>query len=236
MKKTRTIQKFSKKAEYEPSLASKILLNLIFFILLGILLSSLYFLYTNIPGEPQVLEVEVGEIDEIQQQLSEVKQFYTNMKFNHNDISYAFLPNCGSAEKTRMKEAFQEVSLRITKISFREISSQGDITISCSEKADNIQEDYFVAGEGGAKEIIPTGRFNIINEGIIYIYENPAKKRVKCDYPNIEIHELMHVFGFDHSSNKNSLMYPVLDSCNQKLDNSIIEKLNSLYSQPNLPD
>jgi len=236
MKKSRTREKLSKKAEYEPSFASKILLNLIFLILVGILLGSLYFLYTNIPGEPQVLDVDVGRISESKPRLSEVRQFYTNMKFNHNDISYAFLPNCGSAEKARMKEAFQEVSLRITKISFREVSSQGDITISCTEKSENIQEDFFVAGEGGAKEIIPTGRYNIINQGIIYLYDNPKKRTVKCDYPNIEVHELMHVFGFDHSENKDSLMYPVLDTCDQTLDESIAKDLNELYSHKNAAD
>ena len=46
----------------------------------------------------------------------------------------------------------------------------------------------------------------------------------------------MHVFGFDHSNNENSLMYPYLNSCEQVLDQSIIAELRRIYSDENLPD
>jgi subtilase family serine protease len=58
----------------------------------------------------------------------------------------------------------------------------------------------------------------------------------KCNWPNVEIHELLHVLGFEHSTSKESLMYPYLTSCDQKLDEKIIQVIKELYSQPNLPD
>ena len=48
--------------------------------------------------------------------------------------------------------------------------------------------------------------------------------------------QIQYVFGFDHSQDKNSLMYPYLESCEQKLDESIINNLKELYSKENLAD
>ena len=156
------------------------------------------------------------------------------MKFNHNKISYSFDDYCIDEEKNRMIKAFKEFSSKVP-VSFFE-KQAGDIEISCNEEnRPDIGEKYFVAGEGGAKKIIQTGRYNVINDGIIFIYEE-NKKSFECDYPGVELHELMHVFGFDHSSDKNSLMYPYLESCDQRLDQSIIDTLKKLYSTENLAD
>ena len=67
------------------------------------------------------------------------------------------------------------------------------------------------------------------------MYENPENKLV-CDWPNVELHELMHVFGFNHSTDENSLMYHLLKSCDQKLDRSVVSDLKRLYTEKNLPD
>ena len=82
---------------------------------------------------------------------------------------------------------------------------------------------------------IDNGRRRHFICSIIYLYANPQNS-LNCNWPATELHELMHVFGFNHSMDSNSLMYPYLTSCNQKLDNSIIEELIRLYSIPNLPD
>jgi hypothetical protein len=49
------------------------------------------------------------------------------------------------------------------------------------------------------------------------------------------MHELLHVLGFDHAQNSNSIMYPFLD-CDQQLDSVYIDRINYLYSFPSLPD
>jgi len=136
-----------------------------------------------------------------------------------------------------MIEAIKELENKVEKISFYPTISDPDIEITCSEEnKPGINEKHFVAGEGGAKEIIQTNRFNIITEGVILLYENNDLRTIDCDYPNVELHELLHVFGFDHVNNKKSIMFPFIESCDQILDSLLIEKLDQLYSLENLPD
>lgn len=213
-------------------------LFLILLVFLFLIIGS-YFLYLNIPGEPRELEVVVGEeINEIgNQKFSGVKQFYPNMKFNHNKISYMIYPDCNEKKTEGVKKAFGILSNKVSLISFYETLENPDVEIKCSEEnKDFIKEDYFIAGEGGAKEIIQSGKYNIINSGVIFLYEDHHFGNLNCNYPSVELHELMHVFGFDHSKDKKSLMFPYLESCDQKLDQSIIDELKRLYSEQNLPD
>lgn len=215
----------------------QVILNIILFLLLVmVLLVGGYFLYLNFPGKPQILNVVTSPNQlEVSNFSYEVNQFYPNMKFNHNHISYSIGSDCSEEKKNNMIEAFSELQNKVGVISFSPVSNNPDIEVSCSESIKHsIEKEYFIAGEGGAKEIIQTGRYNVITQGIILLYGE--KKGVKCDWPNVELHELLHVFGFAHSSDKNSLMYPYLESCDQKLDESIISNIKELYSKENLPD
>tara|TARA_Y100000310_G_C20589274_1_gene767094 strand:+ start:155 stop:1120 length:966 start_codon:yes stop_codon:yes gene_type:complete len=214
-----------------------ILNTILVLLVLLVLLIGAYFVYINLPGEPESLraiiepaELEVGNLS------YEVKQFYPNMKFNHNSITYKIDIQCSNEKTNRMLEAFDELETNIGIINFQQVSQNPDIEVSCSDLEKNlIEEDYFIAGEGGAKEIIQTGKYNIITQGVILLHENPKRSK-KCEWPNIELHELLHVFGFDHSSDESSLMYPYLEDCNQKLDESIILNLKEIYSKENLAD
>jgi len=208
----------------------------IIFILFIFLIFGLYFLYQTIPGKPILgnpiikgpSEVEIGT------SFSNVPQFYKNMKFNHNLISYRIDPSCEQDKKERVTEALFELSKQVPVLTFYITSEIPDIDVSCDETVkEGIDESYFIAGEGGAKSIIQTGTYNVITEGIVLLYDS-QENSIQCDWPIVELHEILHVFGFDHSSDKASLMYPYLTSCNQKLDLGIIEDLNKLYSEKNL--
>ena len=216
----------------------KIILNTILIVILFILLLLSYLLYQNTLSKPEKVNVfvenppklEVGNLS------YKVNQFYPNMKFNHNSISYKIDPACSNEKKERMLGAFKELEEKVGIISFYSIFENPDIEISCSESEKKSSEkDFFIAGEGGAKEIIQTGRYNVVTNGIILLHGNPHEF-YECEWPNVELHELLHVFGFDHSQDENSLMYPYLKSCDQKLDESIINDLKELYSKENLPD
>lgn len=217
------------------------ILNFILIIITLLLISiGSYFLYLNIPREAKNLNVEIEPIKELEPLNIEIKQFYPNMKFNHNKLSYIIEDNCEANKKQRVIMAFEELSKKVNIISFYPATNNPDIEITCSKKnivtgEESEQEKHFIAGEGGARKIIKTGAFNIIIEGTILLYDNNLKT-IECSYPNVELHELMHVFGFDHVDNKRSLMYQYIESCDQILDLYIIEQLNQLYSQPNLPD
>ncbi|MBD3253211.1 matrixin family metalloprotease [Candidatus Pacearchaeota archaeon] len=217
-----------------------VLQTLVFIILIFLILVMLYLLYYNLPGVPEDINPVVDPLKTKNITYSEVGQFFPNMKFNHNKITYKIDENCDKDKEKRMLEAFNMLTEKVPQIIFLPINQNPDIEISCTrtdrvliERSDKI--DYFVAGEGGAREVIPTGKYNVIVSGIILLY-GEKKHTADCDWPNVELHELMHVFGFNHSKNENSLMYPYLESCDQKLDDSIIRDLKKLYSEENLPD
>ena len=220
------------------------LLTIVLVILLAVLIFFIYLLYQNLPGEPEQPSIVIKPLEqnntnslEISNFSYKVSQFYPNTKFNHNSISYKINPDCNEENKERMLGAFNEISERVRVISFYESPTEADIEVACSESATSLEKTekgFFIAGEGGAKEIVKTERYNVITNGVILLYEN--KKGIKCEWSNIELHELLHVFGFGHSEDANSLMSPLLESCEQKLDESIIDELNQLYTQENLAD
>ena len=217
---------------------AKTILNIILALLvLFVILVSAYFIYLNIPGTPEALRPLFHDSNQLQiQNLSGiVSQNRSNMKFNHNNISYTLDASCNEEKTSRMEEAFDEIHNLTKTIGFIRVNDNPDIDISCSRDVLQTAEgDYFIAGEGGARKIIPTGKYNVITSGVILLYDSSYER--KCDWPNVEIHELMHVFGFEHSGDKQSLMYPILESCDQRLDSSIVNSLVLLYLEKNLPD
>ncbi|MFA5856220.1 MAG: CARDB domain-containing protein [Candidatus Pacearchaeota archaeon] len=215
-------------------------------LILGILLSLFLFsylsyrIYLDYPREAENPEILLSNKSYVRDfENNKVNQFYPNMKFNHNNISYKIEEDCDTLKKSRIIESFDILSKEVELINFYPTDLENpDIHVICSErnKPKFIEnKDFFIGGEGGAKEVIMTGRYNVINEGIILLYGSPDGYK-KCKFPNVEFHELLHVFGFDHSNLENSIMYPYLNSCNQAIDSSIINELKRLYNEENLPD
>ena len=226
----------NKKADLELILHFMIIVMLVILLLISVYAG--YIFYSSMSSEPENLSVVFSPNTVYgNQSLSQVRQFNVNMKFNHNKITYAF-HDCDLSKQEKMLTALEIISNETKVITFEESSDRPDIDIFCSEKnkeSGDVGSDFFIAGEGGAKEIIPTGKYNIITSGSVLLYKSPHGSLV-CKTPTIELHELLHVFGFDHSSDKNSLMYPYLTSCSQTLDRSILNELTRLYSEENLPD
>lgn len=205
-------------------------------VLLFLIFYLIQILYMNIPGDPQNLKIILTNDSEI---IDNSKlQFYTNMKFNHNNISYFINNDCDSLKTKDVIDTFNIITEQTGIIDFYPVFQNPDIEIFCSENKEyekGLEKDYFIAGEGGAKEIIKTKDYNIITDGVIFLYKSDFQT-LKCNFPAVELHEILHVFGFMHSENPDSLMYSHLSSCNQKLDQSIIDELKRLYSQKDLPD
>lgn len=209
----------------------KILLLVLVLMMLGF---SLYFLYQNLPGpEEKLLQItNVGE--ETENPIVEygtIKQFYSNMRFNHNKLSYFIENSCEEQRKERMEEAFVIFSNKTSLISFYpQEESKADILVGCSEDFIEPEENLFIAGEGGPTKIINTSLYNVIVQGKILLY-----KEGECEFPVVEVHELLHVFGFDHIENPKDIMYN-FSSCDQEIGQDTIDILNSLYSQVPAPD
>jgi hypothetical protein len=128
-------------------------------------------------------------------------------------------------------EAFKIFHNETKIITFHEISNDSaDILVGCSKDFVEVQERHFAAGEGGPSIIINTSGFKTIEQGKISLYKDQ-----RCESPVVEIHELGHVFGFDHSENPKSIMYNI-SNCGQKITPDMIEIVNKLYSIEPLPD
>ena len=201
-------------------------------LILALLIFSYTLIYQNLPQAPIEMkphEIISEPITTINHGLAQV--FEENLRFNHNNISYFIEPSCSNIQTASMKKAFQIFHEKMRIISFYEIDyKNADILVGCSEDFIELGDNFFAAGEGGPSKIIDTTNFKIIQEGEIFLYKNS-----RCERPVVEIHELCHVFGFDHTSNPDDIMYNI-SNCDQKITQDMIEFIKELYSIEPLPD
>ncbi len=154
-------------------------------------------------------------------------QFYENMRYPSQDISYK-IQGCNLQKSDEMKKSF-DILEDLTDLEFYPVSSNEEISITCDSKI-KFEGEFFVAGEGGPINITKVGYFNVIQNGAITLI-----RESKCENPNVGIHELLHALGFDHSENPNNIMYPV-SKCSQTIGEDTINLINRLYSFQSLPD
>ncbi len=154
-------------------------------------------------------------------------QFYENMRYSDSEISYR-ISNCPLQKKSDMERAFEIISNK-TSLGFYEVVDNEEIFTTCSSR-NKIENNLFIAGEGGPVNITRTDNFNVILHGEILLIRDS-----KCEKPNIGLHELLHALGFDHSLNPGSIMYNV-SKCSQDIGQDITDKINKLYSFPSYSD
>jgi hypothetical protein len=214
---------------FEFKMYGKIIGFLLFFVLL---VSSFFFLYLNLPGVPVEFNLENSFTKETSlQDYSFVPVFSENLRFNHNLISFSISSDCNDKRTEAMKDALEIFHEKMGVISFYEIaSSDADIYIECSDEKVSLGESLFAAGEGGPSEIINTSFFRTIRKGKVLLYDDP-----RCDYPVVEIHELCHVFGFDHSKDKTNIMYNT-SNCDQRISEDMVRTIQALYTIEPLPE
>lgn len=159
-------------------------------------------------------------------------QFYPNMRFSEKEISYYIDSDCNQDKKDKISLALQELEKETDLLKFHlSQESSSKIIFHCDEIKREITEKYYIVGEGGPTSIIKTASYYVIESGEVLLFY----KNSDCDNYNVELHELLHVLGFQHSGNKNSILSPT-SFCFQVLTNDIISELIRLYSVPSLPD
>lgn len=156
----------------------------------------------------------------------EEMQFYENMRFPNNKISYK-INDCNLQKNNEMINAFNLMENK-TILDFFSTEGEEEITISCDNK-NRLEGGLFIAGEGGPTNITLTNNFNVISKGSILLI-----KESRCPRPNVALHELLHVLGFNHSENKNNIMYPISD-CDQTIGD-IPYLIDEIYSVPSYSD
>ena len=195
-------------------------------VVLVVVLVTFGFVYSNLPGS--VIELKASAIPRSSPNISygNVPVFAENMRFNHNLLTYFVDASCDGSQKSSMIGAFNIFSDKTKIISFYETQSveDSDIEVKCSDERVEISDSLFAAGEGGPSKIINTSYFKTIQKGDILLYN-----KIDCEYPIVELHELCHVFGFNHSDNPVSIMYNT-SACSQRISDDMVELIQELYS------
>jgi len=205
---------------------------LMLFIVLSVLAFSIGWIYNELPKEPVRLISNIEDSEHIQIiNYGATPVFSESLRFNHDDISFNIEESCSNKRATSMREAFQIFEDKMGIITFNEIGdNSADISVGCSDDFIELGENLFAAGEGGPINITNTSNFKTIQKGKIFLYEDQ-----RCERPLVELHELSHVFGFDHSLDPNNIMYNV-SICGQRISQDMIDLINELYSIKPLPD
>ena len=139
--------------------------------------------------------------------------------FNH-ELNYT-QRECFSYEVERVRKAFIILQNSTeNKVIFKEVSDAGaDILITCyNAKGD---ETHLTSGEGGY-----SNRGDTILHGTLNLYTT----RNCGTWPDVEIHEILHIFGYDHKNDVSSIMNPIQAKCDLgKIDDDIIKDLIQTY-------
>lgn len=198
---------------------------IVLWILLLISGGMMSYYYLNLKAEEKQLIIQTNEAENTNIK-SRLSMFMDDMRFDTNNISYAF-SECSEDAKTRMKAALQIIANETQIISFYE-NENPKIMVYCSDQIGEQRNNTFVAGEGGPNKVILSELYPLIVDGKVYL--NKQEKRDICEYPVVEIHEVLHVFGFDHISNKSKVLYPYV-SCSQRITSDITSELVRIYSE-----
>lgn len=149
-------------------------------------------------------------------------QFYPNMRYQSNKISYRIYDVCPLKRKNDMQEAFEIIS-NLTILEFYPVLYGEEISITCSNE-NVVSGDLFVGGEGGVTNVTVIGDYNLIFNGKVLLIRDSS-----CPRPNIAIHELLHALGFNHSENSRNIMYST-SNCDQTIGEDIPNFINQIYS------
>jgi hypothetical protein len=211
----------------------KVVIYVIVILILGVIG---YWIYSNFLAT-QIENIGFGTYNpNIQGSLinvsSDVEQFYSNMRFNHNNIKYYMQETCGQEKIIKMKRAFDILHDQTQVLSFEQTTeAEAEILIGCSSDFYEKEKNIFIAGEGGPTQIVNSS-LAVILKGKILLYN---ESRGSCEKPVLELHELLHVFGYEHINQSNYIMYPYLN-CDQEINPDLLNHIKELYAIPSFAD
>ncbi len=191
------------------------------------LIGGIYFFWLNFPVN---LEYNTYVANATAHLPAQSYQFYPNMRYVNKTITYEIAPECSAKKRENIGSAFSILEQQ-TSLSFIPVGRKGEIVFFCTNlPPDPESSGHFVAGEGGPTQIVNTTQYAVILAGKVSLY-----RPEKCGQPIIALHEILHALGFDHTSDKRSIMFPITD-CEQEVDPFIINQINALYEPEPRPD
>ena len=150
-------------------------------------------------------------------------------------ISYSISENCSNYMKQRIRKSFIKIFEETNStLFFIETNTNPDIKITC--KID-LPLGYYLDGGTYTAGLSTLGVINhSINNATINFYNLNSRAETwemgACaKYPDTEIHEILHVFGFNHNNKEGSIMSPSSEGCDVKsIDKYIVDCLKYTYS------
>lgn len=148
--------------------------------------------------------------------------------WDHMPISYKINENCGVKETSRIKKAIEIIKTETEQaVTFIEQENSPDIEINC--------QTNFPKNAGGYEAGLARISYEydkILNATITFFGISPSNSKLAggcISYPYTELHELLHVLGFGHSTKTSSIMNPYAGGCIVKFDKDIAQKLKEIY-------
>jgi hypothetical protein len=138
-----------------------------------------------------------------------------NTHWSHMPLSYSINQGCGETRIGKIKYALEEIELSsYGKVSFEQSSKNADIEFVC-------YKNYSMADIKKMNKVASSKRIMDGNEVVnatITFYDGES-----CGYyPFIEIHEVLHTFGFKDNENISSVMYENTEMCKFRYENEEI--------------
>ncbi len=209
----------------------KMKLRILFII--GAILVAILIVFIIPTEKEKIYQEEVIE-EEIYDEFSHIQEPH----WTHIPLTYKIV-NCTDYQKGRVIKAFNQIQNETENIvSFEEYNGEyelgGDFMIYCHE---DYHESY-----GIWEEIT-----YVVADGIYYPYEDYPNKILYSDinfygitettysggcvsYPDTEIHEILHGFGFDNVNDTKNIMNEIHVNCPYKINQNILDKLIEIYS------
>ena len=195
-----------------------------------VLLISLSFLFWNSKSSTILFSEPIYDIFNVREviQVNE-SVVYNGIRFSKRDISYSISDECSHNQREDSIEAFNIISGK-SMITFIEDNTNPQIEVKCLINKEISEDSLRIIGEGGPTFIVKTGKYDVVLNGSVILYQEE-----RCNTPITTIHEILHVLGFKHSENKKSIMYSI-SSCNQIIEDEIINVINDKYKDLSIPD
>ncbi|MGK0209078.1 MAG: hypothetical protein ACI83O_000343 [Patescibacteria group bacterium] len=157
--------------------------------------------------------------------------------WGHMPVTYQFKSDCIPRLEDLMKKGFDSIQTETAQVvQFEEVAQNPDIEIYCLEKEGAYIGETTLANaqtkrDGKNPNLIKSARINVFNQGMV----------CSTGYPALEVHEILHSFGFEHSPLLKSVMSRYSSesskSCDiTKIDQPYITCMQYIYTNGSTSD
>ncbi len=211
-----------------------ILIVFIIFLLIGIMV-GVFFISESI--EDTITGKSILDLNEsANNYIKGVVKNYSNKDnfyWEQMPVTYSFEINdskiCSENQKNRLRIAFENIKKETNGKVFFVEDFDGKIKIFCNDlRISDLNEtgDYFSEAKTSYEF-----KGNKITSAEIIFYGSDILHNSEQECLDLEFHEILHCFGFEHNDNENSIMYfKKLDNCKNEIDKEIIDKLFRIYN------